>query len=169
MYCSNCGEADQNVNSYCRKCGNFLLDNSSKFSLINHFVGIESPQKQVKVGMIMNIISFSVSFLLLLFLMGYGMGAELATGKPPPNIIYLVYFFLGLITVWQLINVIFSANLMIKMSRVSVNIQNTSEENTEELSNSETKDLLPLAEFQSVNPSVVEVTTKNLSKLERKL
>ncbi len=85
MYCSKCGEADQNVNSYCRKCGNFLLDNSSKFSLINQFLGIESPQKQVKVGMIMNIISFSVSFLLLFFLMGYGMGAELATGKPSPN------------------------------------------------------------------------------------
>jgi hypothetical protein len=168
MYCSKCGEADQNVNSYCRNCGNFLLDDSSKFSLMNQILGIDSPQKQVKVGMIMNVISFSVSFVLLLFLIGYGMGAELATGKSAPNIIYLVYIFLGLITVWQLINVIFSANLMIKMSRVPGNIHRTSDETNAELTNSEARDYLPPADLQNVVPSVVEETTKNLSKVGRK-
>jgi uncharacterized membrane protein YvbJ len=46
MYCSKCGEADQNVNSYCRKCGDFLLDNSSLLSLIYQKLGIETPQKK---------------------------------------------------------------------------------------------------------------------------
>ncbi|NJM52814.1 MAG: hypothetical protein HC846_05115 [Blastocatellia bacterium] len=128
MYCSKCGAADQSINSYCRSCGDFLINNLGLFSAIYRILGINNPKEQATVGLIMNIISFAISFLMLFFLMGYEMGAELATGKSAPNIIYLVYVFLGLITVWQLINVIFSANVVIKMSRASVNVHITAEE-----------------------------------------
>jgi amino acid transporter len=168
MYCSKCGEADQNVNSYCRKCGDFLHDNLSKFSLINKILGIENPQKQMAFGLNINIIAFAVSLVLLLFLVGYVEGAELATGKSLPNIIYLVCVFLGLIVVWQLISVIFSVNLMSKMRRVSDNVHQTFEEMQIELTNLETKDLLPPADLQSIIPSVVEVTTRNLEKVRRR-
>jgi hypothetical protein len=167
MYCSKCGEADQTVNSYCRKCGDFLLDDSSKFSLINQILGIDSPQKQVTVSLIMNIFSFVFSLSLILYLIGYVNGVERATGQPFPNI-FPFYILLGLNAVWQLINVIFSINLMIKMNRAPGNIHQTSDEINAELTNLETKDLLPPADLQNVIPSVVEVTTKNLSKVGRK-
>jgi hypothetical protein len=167
MYCSKCGEADQNVNSYCRKCGDFLIDNLSKFSLINQILGIDSPQKQITVSLIMNIFSFVFSLSLILYLIGYVNGVERATGQPFPNI-FPFYILLGLNAIWQLINVIFSINLMIKMNRTSGNIHQTSDEMNAELTNLETKDLLPPADFQSVIPSVVEETTRNLEKVRRK-
>jgi hypothetical protein len=168
MYCSKCGGADQNVNSYCRNCGEFLMDTLSKFSLINQILGIDSPKKQITVSLIMNIFSFVFSLSLILYLIGYVNGVERATGQPFPNI-FPFYTLLGLNAVWQLINVIFSANLMIKMNRTSGNIHRTSDEINAELTNLETNDLLPPADFQSIIPSVVEVTTKNLSKVGRKL
>jgi hypothetical protein len=173
MYCSKCGEADQNANSYCRKCGDFLINNLSKFSLINQILGIDSPKKQITIGLVMNIISFAVSLILILYLMGYMAGVELA-GKSAPNMSG-VYILLGANAIWQLINVIFSANLMIKMNRVSNNVHQTSEEMQEsseqmnaELPNLDTKDLLPPADFQSVIPSVVEETTRNLENVRGK-
>jgi hypothetical protein len=54
---------------------------------------------------------------------------------------------------------------MKKINKVSSNIDLPSEERPTELTNLDTKDLLPLADFQSVIPSVVEVTTKNLEKV----
>jgi hypothetical protein len=166
MYCSKCGEADQSVNSYCRKCGDFLIDNLSKFSMINQILGIDSPKKQITFSLAMNLISFVVSLALILFLMGYMAGVELA-GKSAPNMSD-IYILLGANAVWQLINVIFSINLMIKMNRTSGNIHQTSDEINAELTNLETNDLLPPADLQSVIPSVVEVTTKNLEKVRRK-
>lgn len=166
MYCSKCGEADQNVNSYCRKCGDFLLNNSSKFSLIYQILGIDNPQKQMTLSLAMNIIALVISLALILFLMGYSAGVELA-GRSMPNMVG-VYVLLVINAVWQLINVILSANLLVKMSRISNNVRQTSEETQNELKNLETKDLLPPADLQSVIPSVAEVTTKNLSKVGRK-
>jgi uncharacterized membrane protein YuzA (DUF378 family) len=166
MYCSKCGEADQSVNSYCRKCGDFLIDNLSKFSLINQILGIDSPKKQITIGLVMNIIGFVVSLALIPFLMGYMAGVELA-GKSSPNMTD-IYILLGANAVWQLINVIFSANLMIKMNRTSGNIHQTSDEMNAELTNLETKDILPPADLQNVIPSVVEETTRNLEKVRRK-
>jgi uncharacterized membrane protein YuzA (DUF378 family) len=167
MYCSKCGEADQTVNSYCRKCGDFLIDNLSKFSLINQILGIDSPQKQITVSLIMNIFSFVFSLLLILYLIGYMNGVERATGQSSPNI-FPFYILIGLNAVWQLINVIFSINLMIKMNRTPSNIHQTSDEINAELKNSEARDYLPPADLQNVIPSVVEVTTRNLEKVGRK-
>jgi hypothetical protein len=57
---------------------------------------------------------------------------------------------------------------MIKMSIVPGNMHRTSDETNAELTNSEARDYLPPADFQNVVPSVVEETTKNLSKVGRK-
>jgi uncharacterized membrane protein (DUF485 family) len=149
MYCSKCGEADQNPNSYCRKCGNYL-----------------NTQKQITFSLTMNIISFVVSLSLILFLMGYANGVELA-GKSMPNMSGF-YIFLGLNAILQLISLVYSIKSVMKIDQAANKTHVTSEEKQTEFKNLDTeKDLLPPADLQSVIPSVIEQTTKNLEKVER--
>jgi hypothetical protein len=81
---------------------------------------------------------------------------------------YVACGMFGLIVIWQFISMLFSANLMSKMRRIPSKVHTTAEEKNAELTNSETRDYLPPADLQNVIPSVVEVTTKNLSKVGRK-
>lgn len=152
MYCSKCGEPDQNVNSYCRKCGNFLLDNLVK---------------QLNLDTAVSIFTFAIISIMLLLLIMTKI-YEALEGRSIFNLEYSIYLFLGSLAFLQLTQIIKSVKLMRKINKVSSNIDLPSEGKPTELTNSETRDFLPPADFQSVIPSVVEVTTKNLSKVGRK-
>ncbi len=152
MYCSKCGEADQNVNSYCRKCGNFLLENLVK---------------QLNLGTAISVFTFTIiSVVLLLWIMTKIY--EALEGRSIFNLEYSTYLFLGTLAFLQLTQIIKSVRLMRKINKVAGNSDLPSEEMQKELTSPETRDFLPPADFQSVIPSVVEVTTKNLDKVRRK-
>jgi hypothetical protein len=97
--------------------------------------------------------------------MGYASGVELA-GKSMPNMSGF-YIFLGLNAILQLISLIYSINSVMKIDKASQNVHITSEDKPTELTNLQTNELLPPADFQSVISSVVEDTTRNLIKVER--
>src|SRR6185369_7702926 len=40
IYCSKCGRPDQETDSYCRHCGEFLVDLSSRSSFLTRVFGI---------------------------------------------------------------------------------------------------------------------------------
>ena len=112
MFCPKCGTADQISNSYCRNCGEFLVDSSEKFNLLYKFFGINTPEKQINANIIINLAGAVLSFVLFGFLMGYFDAQE---NKNPavgtPTIIYLVYTFLVFISAWQLLGFIMNLKL----------------------------------------------------------
>ena len=95
MFCPKCGKADQAPDSYCRSCGNFLVDATNSPLLLNRILGISDPEKQFKFTLTIDLVTAIVSGLLLFFLMGYFDGTYKRTGIPTPSIVYLVYIFLG--------------------------------------------------------------------------
>ncbi len=154
MYCSKCGEADQNVNSYCRKCGSFRLD---------------SLKKEMTILLTANffILACCLSILTLWILTQI---FELIDGDSFPNFNSFIgnKFVFGWILIYVFGNVMFFVGVLRKMSNPIDSVQLTSEETQTELTNLKTKDLLSPADFQSVIPSVVEETTRNLNKVRRK-
>ena len=45
MFCPKCGKSDQAADSYCRSCGDFLIDPAQHTSLMNRILGITNPEK----------------------------------------------------------------------------------------------------------------------------
>lgn len=111
MFCPSCGKGEQTTDSYCRSCGEFLVDPASKYSLINRILGISRPEKQFNVTLTIDLVTSIVSGLLMVFLMGYLDGRYHRTGIPAPPIVYLVYLFLGLVSAWQLLSFIIGLKL----------------------------------------------------------
>jgi hypothetical protein len=144
MYCSKCGEADQNPNSYCRKCGYFLISNKTIFLILFN--------------------NCSLLFVSVVFLFSY-LSLSDETFK---ELIYNFYIMIGVNLVLQFSNILSLIYLVRKMTKNSFNVHVTSEGKSEELTNLETNDLLPPADLQSIIPSVIEQTTKNLEKVERR-
>ena len=115
MFCPRCGKGEQAPDSYCRSCGQFLADYSAKNYLINKMLGGSSPRTQVKVSLAINLLTLIVSGLLLGFLKGHYDAQFEKTGETTPRIIYLVYIFLGLVSVWQLLGLIVNNRLERKL------------------------------------------------------
>lgn len=167
MYCPKCGNADQTENSYCRSCGEFLMDSSNKFNLIYNFLGISTPEKQITVNLIINFFGLFLSVVLLGFLMGYfDAGENKNPPVPTPNIIYFVYAFLVIISAWQLLGIIFAAILRSKFSSGKANAETGKNYNVyeNELISSQNQQSLPMAKFDNfIIPTITENTTKNLT------
>ena len=115
MFCPNCGNPDQTAESYCRRCGEFLADFSSQSYLLNKLLGGQSPETQVTVNLIINLVTGLTSVLLLGFLNGYYDAQFIKTHVSPPPVLYLVYIFLGLVTVWQLFSFLVGMRLRSKI------------------------------------------------------
>ena len=127
---------------------------------MNRMLGISNPDKQIKFALTINLVTAIVSGLLLFSLMGYFDGAYKATGIPAPRIIYLVYVFLGLVSVWQLLSFTVGASYRKKLS---------DRKKTAVLNNADTRSSLPPAdETNVVNTSVTEQTTRNLENIPRR-
>jgi hypothetical protein len=167
MFCPKCGNADQTENSFCRNCGEFLVDTSSNFNLIYNFLGISTPEKQITVNLIINFFGLLLSVLLLGFLMGYfDAGENKNPSVPTPKIIYFVYTFLLLISAWQLLGVVFAFNLRSKFNKGKANKK--SEENDGVSGNktisAKKRESLAAADLNDIIiPMVTEGTTKNLA------
>ena len=115
MFCPNCGKAEQAPDSYCRSCGEFLTDYSVKSYIFNKLLGGGAPRKQVRLNLVMNAVTFMVSVFLLGFLNGHYDAQFDRTGERPPGVIYLVYVFLGLVILWQLLGIVINLKLMKKL------------------------------------------------------
>ena len=169
MFCSNCGKGEQTPDSYCRSCGEFLVDPASKYSLINRILGINRPEKQFNVTLAIDLVTSIVSGLLMVFLMGFFKGRYDRTGVPAPPIVYLVYIFLGLVSAWQLLSFIIGLKLKTKLSgakRSGLPAGQTM--NTDASLTGSAQPALPRADHQNIVPaSVAEDTTKNLDRIPR--
>ena len=75
MFCPKCGKGEQAPDSYCRNCGEFLVDATDDASLMNRMLGISNPEKQLKFALTVDLVTAIVSGLLLFALMGYFDGA----------------------------------------------------------------------------------------------
>ena len=167
MFCSNCGKGDQTPDSYCRSCGEFLVDPASKYSLLNRMLGISRPEKQLNVTLAIDLVTSIVSGLLMVFLMGFFKGRYDRTGVPAPPIVYLVYLFLGLVSAWQLLSFIIGLKLKTKLSgakRSGLPPGQTINADSP-LTGSALAALPPSDDQNIVTPSVTEDTTRNLDRV----
>ena len=147
-----------------------MTDSSKKFSSIYNFFGITTPEKQVNVGIIVDITGAVLSALLFVFLIGY-IQAQ-ADKVPPvsvPTIIYVVSVFLAFISFWQFLGFILNLKLKSKFSGRN-DVQNTTSSAAREnaVTSAETLELLPPADLNNlVTPSATEDTTRKL-KVEKR-
>jgi hypothetical protein len=170
MYCPNCGKGEQAPDTYCRSCGEYSVDFSDKFYLINRVLGISTPEQQVRVNLTIDLLTSIASALLLIFLIGYFDGRHARTGESAPTIIYLVYLFLSLVSVWQFLSFIIDLNLKSKLSgkkEGTAPVHLSVDEST--LSSGTVQKSLPQAGADYIVPaSVTEDTTKILDQVPRK-
>mgnify|MGYP003287817287 CR=1 FL=1 len=160
MFCPNCGKGEQTPDSYCRSCGDFLVSAANSTSLATRIFGIGNPEKQVKFTLTIDLVTAIVSGLLLFFLMGYFDGAYARTGAPTPPIVYLVYIFLGFVSVWQLVSFTVGTAYRKKLTAAKKTALSQDQPYA--------RGSLPPADVKNVVAnSVTEQTTRNLDKVSR--
>ena len=128
---------------------------------MTRILGISNPEKQVKFTLTIDLVTAIVSGLLLFFLMGYFDGAYAKTGIPAPPIVYLVYVFLGFVSLWQLLSFTVGTAYRKKLTAAK---KTALAENQ-----SDARGSLPPADVKNVVAnSVTEQTTRNLDKVPRR-
>lgn len=157
MFCPKCGKADQNADSYCRSCGDFLNGPTQHTSLMNRILGITNPEKQVKFTLTIDLVTAIVSGFLLFFLMGYFDAVHDRTGATTPPIVYLVYIFLGLVSAWQLLSFTVGTTYRKKLNAAKKTLDQT-----------DARPSLPEADQRNIANSITEQTTRNLDKVPRR-
>jgi hypothetical protein len=167
MYCPKCGNAKQEPESYCRNCGEFLMDYSGLSYVINKFLGGSRPTTQINVNLAINLITIFTSFLLVGFLNGYYDALKERTGELAPPVINLVYIFLIVISLWQILSLIVGVRLRSKLNRKKVDSElGGSEKLPNSLSSKNTQELLASSDsHQTVPLAVTEESTKILTKV----
>ena len=170
MFCPSCGTGEQTPDSYCRRCGEFLTDYSAKSYIFNKLLGEGNPRKQVKLNLIMNSVTFLVSAFLLGFLNGHYDALHDRTGEGPPRVIYLVYVFLTLVTLWQLLGFIINRKLLKKLDAGGKGAQHHEPAAVKDsLPPRTTKRSLPQGGFgDSAVGSATEHTTRSLEEVPRR-
>lgn len=149
MFCPNCGNADQNENTYCRRCGIFLPD----FDKLKRRE--PSPEEHLKANFVLNIMTAFVSLTLAILLYIHFLGRG-----DTPILIYVTAGFLTAMFAWQA-QVFWRTTKLKKQIILPKRAEKT--ENETKLKSAETKELLNQANFKDVVPtSVTEYTTKNL-------
>jgi hypothetical protein len=161
MFCPKCGKADQQENSYCRQCGEFLPDLSRKGKLV---FGGDTPEEQIRTNLFLNLLSAVVGLILTILLY------STFFGRPnTPPIIFIVAAFLLAMTAWQLST--FYVGLKLRKSfrkRRESNSAAAAESSPPQIGDAETKPLLPEADFENAVPvSITEDTTRHLKSDKR--
>lgn len=157
MFCPKCGKADQTENTYCRSCGNFLLDfDKIKRSEI-------PPEEHLKVNSVLNIMTAIASLTLAVLLYVFFLG-----GENTPVLIYITAGFLTAMFAWQA--QVFVRNLKLKKQIILPKRADTKEK-SEEIESVPTKELLNEADFSdNVPASVAEYPTRKLkTKINRQM
>ena len=148
----------------------YLTDLSSNTSLIDRILGANTPEKRVNIGITFDLLTLIFSSVLLIFLFGYFDGRFARTGESAPPIIYLVYLFLGLVAIWQLLSLVIGLSYKNKLSgRKKEDTPTDAGINENPAQPEPTEQYLPPADTQNiVPPSVTEQTTRSLDKVRRK-
>jgi uncharacterized membrane protein YuzA (DUF378 family) len=159
MFCARCGKGDQETDSYCRSCGEFLVDSSSRSSLIIRILGINNPDKQLSLTLAIDLLTAVISGFLLFSLMGYFDATEKVTGVPTSRLVYVLYAFLGLVCVWQLFSFTVGTTYKKKLrARRRAHLKST-----------EVVTSLPPANPADATPiAITEETTRNLERVARR-
>ena len=160
MFCPKCGKGEQTPDSYCRSCGDFLVSAAGSTSLMTRILGISNPDKQVKFTLTIDLVTAIVSGLLLFFLMGYFDGANARTGARTPPIVYLVYIFLGFVSMWQLLSFTVGTAYRKKLTAAKQTALPENQSDTGSLPPADVKDV--------VANSITEQTTRNLDEVHRR-
>jgi hypothetical protein len=143
MYCPSCGKSDQNGNSYCRQCGEFLADPKQ-----TGFGGI-TPRQNINSITILGAIGAIVSLLTAL-LMYY-------TRFSIPIVLFIAAAVLLCNTAWHIANIYTARKLASRITRKGA------AEGPAALSDPATRDLLNPADMSDhIRASVTEKTTRNL-------
>ena len=157
MFCPKCGKGEQKADSYCRNCGEFIVDSSSRSSLIVRILGISNPEKQLNLTLTVDLITAIVSGFLLFSLMGYFDATEDRTGVPTTPLVYVLYVFLGLVCIWQLFSFTIGTTFKRKLS-ASRRAQLESSQQ-QKLNPADEQDVFPIA--------ITEDTTRRLETIKR--
>ena len=157
MFCPKCGKGEQKADSYCRNCGEFLVDSSSRSSLVVRILGISNPEKQLNLTLTIDLITAIVSGFLLFSLMGYFDAVEDRTGIPTTPLVYVLYVFLALVAIWQLFSFTIVTTFKKKLSASKrAHLESTQQQ------------ALPPADDQDVVPlTITEDTTRKLDNVPR--
>ena len=157
MFCPKCGEAEQNADSFCRKCGELLPDSSQKVFLLSGLFG-GSPERQINLSIFVGLTTALISGALMGFLLGF-YDTEPAT----PTIIYAVYAFLTLIAFWQVFSVVAGLQLKSRFRRRNPIAESEPAIRQNAFVSADTRELLSEADTQNfVKSSVTENTTGHL-------
>ncbi len=157
MFCPNCGKSEQVLNTYCRQCGAFLPDYGDKKR--NFTFGGDTPEEQIRVNLILNFLSGTVSLVLAILLY------VTFWGKPETSqVIYLVAAFLLAMCGWQFST--FRVGLKLRKTferRKTGEIENAAQVDKNVFQPAKTQEFLHEADFSNTVPtSVTENTTKTL-------
>ena len=163
MYCPQCGKADQETESYCRNCGEFLLDHSGRSFLVSRLLGSSKPTTQITVNVVIDLITIFTCFLLLGILNGHYDALRVRTGEQPPSVIYVVYAFLIAIAAWQFFSLVIGLRLRTKLGR-----KNVPDIEPKTSASPKTQEFLPDADqFGTAPLSVTEDSTRILENAKR--
>lgn len=172
MFCPSCGKGEQSPDSYCRSCGEFLTDFSAKSYLMNTLLGGASPRAQIRLNLIINMVTGLAAALLLGFLNGHYDALHAKTGEAAPRVIYYVYVFLGLVLVWQFFGFLVNSRLMKKLvgekKKKALPADEPAAEPTGVASPPTQRSLGPGHVDPNGPESVTQHTTKKLERLPRK-
>ncbi|MFL6468037.1 MAG: hypothetical protein ACJ72Z_08780 [Pyrinomonadaceae bacterium] len=163
MFCPKCGNADQQAESYCRNCGEFLVDYSGSSFLLNKLLGGSTPATQINVNLAINLLTILACFFLIGFLNGHYDALRVRTGEQPPAVVYWVYAFLIFVSAWQTLSLIIGARLRSRLRR-KVNAHAMGSQNVKAtVERRPTLEQLPAPDFaQAIPVSVTEEPTKLL-------
>ena len=156
MFCPKCGKADQQENSYCRQCGEFLPDLGKKNKLA---FGGNTPEEQIQTNLVLNIMSAIVSLVLAILLY------LIFKNRETHPIIYIVEAFLLAITMWQISTFYVGLKLKKNFQKRRDSAVAAAENPQIQIEDARTKELLPEADFETAVPtSITEDTTRHLEK-----
>ncbi len=152
MYCPKCGNGDQEENTYCRRCGEYLPD----FEDPGRRRKIQTPAEQFRLSLVFNLLSSiaGISMAIALIIV-FGGNAD------THPVIYSAISLFFVISAWQTVS--FFNNLRLRKRFVRKNSDEEKEAGTLDVGKRETHELLPEADFSGFVPaSVTENTTRTL-------
>jgi len=156
MYCPTCGKADQEKNTYCRQCGEFLPGIESGHRRNRH---PRTPDEQIRLSLVFNLMSAIAGFGVGVYVLISHAGKE---GTHPS--VFFAMSMLFVIGTWQMIS--FFNNLKLRRRFNRQNEDGGADEaaiDQSTLKAKEMNDLLPEADVSNIVPSsVTENTTRKL-------
>lgn len=154
MFCPNCGKPDQEENSYCRQCGEFLV--STKRLGGFNFGGV-TPQQNVRAITLLSLVAALLSLLAALWMY--------LTKFNFPLALFFGAAILVSNAIWHLSNIYTARKLAERMSGSTKTVDKTQDA----LVDAPTKELLNPADMSGHIPApVTENTTRELVTPKRK-